>query len=481
MKGNGNGNRILTAIQRQIPLIDAIKKVDSDPRSLPPASQGAGKFTKSGRNYVGLCPFHREKTGSFRVDYHDGDHSGERYHCFGGQCGVHGGLFDYVVGRMNFQFIDAVQYVGTTWPTVKYLVEEFVSSSPKKPRRKRQEVKFDLDSGERDLVCKVLACAQEHFTAQIRINSNAEAAKAREYAESRGLQRIAEKIGLGYSPANDIVLVELAEKFGMHKDVFDLLRKSGLIGEEGFAIFQRRIMFPIRTHSGTVIGYSGRSTDPKSKRKYKNPSESLVFSKKHVLLGLEYINYEKVRADGLCLVEGVTDIFGFLEQGLNYCLALGSTALTQEHLGIIEFLKPRKITIFPDGDIPGLMGGIKNANRLLSVSERSENGIPVFIALLPDDKDPFDVFFTGREDIRKHLQDAQSSADALLKSLRRVVDAHQENGSTKKALERFLRDNTKHIISDYHLNAALKEYGIEVRGRQPLILETPSPHGFLVQ
>jgi hypothetical protein len=225
----------------------------------------------------------------------------------------------------------------------------------------------------------------------------------------------------------------------------------------------------LKTLDGKVVGWTGRVTHSKKEgSKYKNTPESLVFSKGYFFFGLDHLDEKQVREKGLYLVEGITDIFPFLGQGMGNCACLGSTSLTNRHLDIIDRLDPEETTIVTDGDVPGVMGAIRNANRILAANEDAR----VRVVYLPIGQDPFDLFYTQGMDIKTYVRPHLQSPDIFMYSnLGVLAEAHMTNATTKRMLENFLANNAGHLaISKDDLNARLAKFGMEIEHlRKPTI------------
>lgn len=291
------------------------------------------ELKKAGINHKGLCPFHGEKTPSFIVSP-----SRQTYHCFG--CGVHGDALRFLVEHGGLGFVDAVhelaQQVGMTVPEDDSTPEE---------RTRASELKAQQAS-----LSTVLARASEHYKQQLKGSP-----RAIDYLKGRGLTgQIAARFGLGYAPSG---WRGLASVFPRYDD--PLLVESGLVivqGEEGpdqkrYDRFRDRVMFPIRSVQGEVIGFGGRVLD-QGEPKYLNSPETPVFVKGRELYGL-YEARHALRDRGFVLVvEGYMDVVALAQLGFPNAVATLGTACTADHVHKLFRFTDSVVFSF-DGDAAG--------------------------------------------------------------------------------------------------------------------------------
>ncbi|TMH36874.1 MAG: DNA primase [Betaproteobacteria bacterium] len=326
------------------------------------------QLKKAGINHKGLCPFHGEKSPSFIVSP-----TRQTYHCFG--CGVHGNAVGFLIEHSGMGFVDAVrdlaQQVGMTVP------ED--DSSPQERERaaalkQRQATLSD-----------VLAKAGEHYRQQLKASS-----RAIDYLKGRGLSgEIAARFGLGYASDG---WRGLASVFPRYDD--PLLEESGLVisqGSEGdddterkrYDRFRDRIMFPIRSVQGEVIGFGGRVLD-KGEPKYLNSPETPVFSKGRELYGL-FEARAALRQHGFVLVvEGYMDVVALAQLGFPNAVATLGTACTAEHVQKLFRFTDSVVFSF-DGDAAGR----RAAGRALEASlPHATDTRTVRFLFLPTEHDP---------------------------------------------------------------------------------------------
>ncbi len=294
------------------------------------------KLKKSGANHMGLCPFHGEKSPSFAVSP-----SRQTYHCFG--CGVHGNAIGFLMEHSGMGFIDAVhdlaQQVGLTVP------QDDRSPEEREQAEKTKERKSTLTD--------VLAKAADHYRKQLKTSP-----RAVDYLKQRGLSGdVAARFAMGYAPEG---WRALASAFPRYDD--PLLEESGLViahdtevGSDADAKrydrFRDRIMFPIRSVQGDVIGFGGRVLD-RGEPKYLNSPETPVFSKGRELYGL-YEARTAIRQHGFVLVvEGYMDVVALAQLGFPNAVATLGTACTAEHVQKLFRFTDSVVFSF-DGDAAG--------------------------------------------------------------------------------------------------------------------------------
>jgi DNA primase len=319
----------------------------------------------AGKNFKGLCPFHREKTPSFNVDRSRGF-----FYCFG--CGTGGDVFKFVMLTERFNFPEAVEFVagrvGITLP------------------RKTSSVKRDTD---RELLLEVLDEASAAFHQALGWVPN----PADEYLKKREISKeIRSSYGFGYAPdAWDYLLTRLGRKYDAER-----LEKAGLIlprktGNGHYDRFRNRLMIPIHNEGGSVIGFGGRTLDG-SDPKYLNSPESEVFNKSTLLYNLHRAKQSIRRLDRAILVEGYFDCIALDANGIHGAVASMGTSLTPGQASLIARYTKRVIVCY-DGDSAGRNATLKAAPVLLSA------GLNVEVLNVGEGDDP-DTF------IRKHGADA---------------------------------------------------------------------------
>ena len=331
------------------------------------------KLKRAGREFVGLCPFHSEKTPSFHVIPHK-----RFYHCFG--CKKSGNAIDFVMERDRIEFVDAL----------KLLAEQFNVELPKR--------RHDPQEDRRRQVMDALSAAAMHFARNLR---RPEGKACVEYLKSRGFTgETARDFQLGYSSGR--LLEDPAMKpFG--RDVLveaDLLRQA-----EGRAYesFRDRLMFPIRDDRGRCIAFGGRvlpgSDHP---AKYLNSKETGVFHKSDVAYGLDRAKDAITRSRTVAVVEGYTDVVMAHQHGARNVVSVLGTALTPGHVKLLRRFADRVVLLF-DADTAG--AGATERSIELFLTQPVEIGI----ATLPDGQDPDEfVVSSGAEAFAEVLAGAMT-------------------------------------------------------------------------
>lgn len=323
---------------------------------------------KRGKKYVGLCPFHSEKDPSFTVDSEK-----QLFHCFG--CGAGGDVFTLVMEKENLSFPEAV----------KYLAEKFHIPLPRQTRLSPEALKLE------ERIFKTNEAALGFFRKSLFQSNEGEAAL--DYLKKRGFApETLETLKVGYAPNSWTAL--LSHLGGKDADA-SLLQKAGLIapGQKKTDFhdrFRGRIIFPIFSLTGKVLGFGGRSIF-NAEPKYLNSPETPVYSKGRVLYGLNWTK-EVVRETGeLILVEGYTDFASLFQAGIRNLAASLGTSLTEHQVALAGRFAPR-VTINYDGDEAGRNAAFR------ALPTCFEKGLQIKVLVLPQNLDP-DEFIRqqGRE------------------------------------------------------------------------------------
>jgi DNA primase len=323
------------------------------------------ELKKAGINHKGLCPFHGEKSPSFIVSP-----SRQTYHCFG--CGAHGDAIRFLTEHHGMTFMDAVrdlaQQVGMTVPESTASAED--------------RAKADAERAQRATLSDVLSKASDHYRACLKGNT-----RAIDYLKKRGLTgAIAARFGMGYAPDG---WRTLASVFPKYDD--PLLTDSGLVitsGDEGedqkrYDRFRDRIMFPIRSVRGEVIGFGGRVLDV-GEPKYLNSPETPVFHKGQELYGL-FEARQGLRAKGYALVvEGYMDVVALAQWGFPNAVATLGTACTAEHVAKL-FRFTESVVFSFDGDAAGRRAA---ARALEAALPHASDTRSIRFLFLPTEHDP---------------------------------------------------------------------------------------------
>lgn len=318
------------------------------------ASRYIPSLKKKGKNYIGLCPFHKENTPSFVVSPDK-----QIFHCFG--CNAGGNVFTLISKLENISFIDSVKKAGE-------MVGVIVSDE-----------KNEDDSYEK--IKKINLHALKFYKEFIVSEAGTPAVK---YLEKRGLTL--DKLSqfhIGYAPDEWDKFSLLLKKYGQDLSIAE---KIGLVSKSSrggyIDKFRHRLMFPIFDRNGNVIAFGGRVIDDNLQPKYLNSPESPVFQKRSILYGLHLAANEIKESDRAIIVEGYLDVIGCHINGIQNVVAPLGTSLTENHVKILSQLCSEIVLLF-DSD----SAGMRAAARSIEISQ--DFNINVKIAILPEG-DPFD-------------------------------------------------------------------------------------------
>ncbi len=351
---------------------------------------------KRGVNYVGCCPFHNEKTGSFTVSPAKGI-----FKCFG--CGKGGDVVHFVMEHDQLSYYDALRKLAERY---HIKIEERELSAKELQQR-----------SERDGMLTLNSFAQKFFTEQL-IHSDEGKSVGISYLLNRGMDiDTIERFGIGYNPGGWDKLTQAAIAAGYKKE---FLLKTGLSTEtrKGTLVdrFHDRVMFPIKDSSGKVIAFGGRiMTADKKAAKYQNSPESEIYHKKMTLYGIDVARAEAVRTDKIYLVEGYFDVISMYMRGVKNVVASSGTSLTVEQIQMLRRITPN-VTVMYDGDSAGIHAALRGIDLLL------KEGLSIRVVLMPDGEDP-DTFAQRHttDEIKEFISNNETDfisfkADMLLQS-----------------------------------------------------------------
>ncbi|MEO8823107.1 MAG: DNA primase [Ginsengibacter sp.] len=319
------------------------------------------KLRKRGTNYIGLCPFHNEKTPSFTVSP-----SKEIYKCFG--CGRSGNTITFLMEHEKYSYVEALK-----WLAAKYNVEiEEKETSPE----------FKVQQQISDSLYIINNFAQQFFSDTL-LNSEEGLNVGLSYLKERGFrEEIITRFQLGYNPEARDSFASAAVEKQFNKE---LLQKSGLVvsRENGLQDnYRGRIIFPIHNQSGKVTGFGARLIRKNDKApKYINTPENEIYVKSKILYGLWFARQSIDKQDECLLVEGYTDVVSLHQSGIENVVASGGTSLTPDQLRLIKKYTSN-LTILYDGDAAGVKAALRGLDLAL------EEGLNVQLALLPNQEDP---------------------------------------------------------------------------------------------
>ena len=373
---------------------------------------------KAGRNYVGLCPFHSEKTPSFTVSPEK-----QIFYCFG--CGVGGNVFSFLMKQEGISFPEAARMLakryGIALPIQKI--------SPEQKRRiTEKESLLDINRQAMDYFCNAL-------------HKSSAGTKAVSYLKERGItQDVINCFNLGYAPGGWDNLLNFFLKKGI-SPVF--LETSGLVlsrkNKNGYYDrFRDRIIFPIIDVTMQVIGFGGRVLDD-SLPKYLNSPETPIYNKGRSLYGLHLAKRKCRESDTVYIVEGYLDLLALYQHGVENVVATLGTALTSEHIRLLKGYSRKMILVY-DSDV----AGIKAAERCI------------------------DIFWKEHVDFRKEYVDTRIII---------LPAGHDPDSYIFKFGSGAFVDaaNTAPGIMSFLIDAAIKKHGLSVEGKIRVISDLKAP------
>ena len=355
---------------------------------------------RAGTNFLGLCPFHKEKTPSFNVNP-----SKQIFHCFG--CHKGGDVFTFIREFENLNFLESVQRLA---------------------ERAQIPIDFEMTPGQREegsLKQKLRTLHEQvakHWEMILANDANAQI--ARDYLARRGVSEEAVKrFRMGYAHDRWDNILNWAKS---KKHDPNLLEKGGLViaGDKGhYDRFRGRLIFPICDEQGRVVGFSGRVLSPEQKGgKYINSPETPIFSKSRIIYGLDKAKRPILDAKSTVVCEGQLDTIACHLAGIENSVAPQGTALTADHARILKRYAEEVILCF-DSDTAGQQAALRSLDDLLA------SGLAIRVAVIPKPHDP-DSFIreNGVEAFRHVIDEAPGFFDFLISYLCQIHDADSDRG-----------------------------------------------------
>lgn len=346
------------------------------------------QLRKAGANYLGLCPFHGEKTASFNVNP-----AREAFHCFG--CGAGGNVFSFLMKIEGVSFPEAVKFAARR----NGIEIEERQLTPSEQQAQTERKTFQ----------RINELAAAYYRQQFR--SDKPDNPAWTYLQQRSVHQETEEIyGIGYASESRDGLVKELQK---NKIDLNIALKLGIVkkNERGwYDQFHNRLMFQIRDGKGEIIAFAGRVLDG-SLPKYINSPESPLYHKSSVLFGLD-LALPSIRVEkSVLIVEGYFDHLALYQAGFKNVVATCGTALTSTHAALIKRHAERVYLLF-DGDSAGQKAAVRSMELFM------EQRLPAYIITLPSDDDP-DTFLqkNSAEEFRKCIQTARPAFETYLRSL----------------------------------------------------------------
>lgn len=353
------------------------------------------RLKKSGRNYMGLCPFHNDKSPSFSVSQEK-----QIYKCF--SCGEAGNVLTFVMKYKKLTFLEAA----------KYLADK--ANIPLQIRGQEN----DIISQKKELLYKVNVEAARYYFANLQKNKI-----AKEYFLKRGIkEETIKRFGLGYSYDSWQGVINYLKTKG-YKD--NILFEAGLVSKSEkkgniYDRFRNRVIFPVFDVKGKVIGFGGRVLDD-SKPKYLNSPETMIFQKGINLYGLNFAIKNKLEEDYIIIVEGYMDLIALHQYGITNTVASLGTALTVNQARLLKRYV-NKVIISYDADLAGQTATLRGLEILRNA------GFDVKVLKVPQGKDPDEfVRNNGKDAFLRLAKDALPLIDYRIKRASEGIDLKNGN------------------------------------------------------
>lgn len=337
---------------------------------------------KAGSNFKGLSPFTEERTPSFMVSP-----AKQIFKCF--STGKGGTVVTFVMEIEQFSYPEAL----------RWLADRYNITIPEsKPLTAAEQEELT----ERESLQIVNTYAKDYFVDTM-MNTNEGRNIGLSYFKERGFRiDIIEKFQLGYCPREEKSFTETAIEKGYKQKYLEQLGLTKTHGDRRFDFFSGRVIFPIHSVSGKVLGFGGRilQTDKKI-AKYFNSPESILYDKSRILYGMYYAKGEIIKQDNCFLVEGYTDVISFSQAGIENVVSSSGTSLTKGQIKLIQRYT-QNITVLYDSDNAGIKASFRGIDLLL------EEGMTVKVVLFPEGEDP-DSFAKkiGSDELKKYLKEHQ--------------------------------------------------------------------------
>ena len=358
---------------------------------------------KKGANMLGVCPFHDEKTPSFTVSPAKGI-----YKCFG--CGKGGNSVNFVMEHEQFSYPEALKFLAKKYhievPEIELTAEQIEKANAK------------------ESLYVVSNFANEFFQKQLQTDEGL--AIAISYFQERGMtDETIQKFQLGYNPESWDTLTKEALKSGYKKEYLEQSGLSIFKDDKSFDRFRGRVIFPIHSLSGRVLGFGGRTLKTeKNIAKYVNSPESDIYHKSKILYGIYFSKSAIVKENCCYLVEGYTDVISMYQSGVENVVASSGTALSVEQIKLISRYT-KNIHILFDGDAAGIKASFRGIDLILA------EGMNVKIVLFPDGEDPDSYAKNVSSDKLKDF--IQNEAKDFLSFKTQLLQEETKNDPTKKA------------------------------------------------
>ncbi len=408
------------------------------------------KLKKNGSSYVGLCPFHNEKSPSFSV-------SGQKqlYHCFG--CGAGGNVITFIMEYENYTFLEAVRFLadraGMTLPEESY---------------------SDKEKKERDIKTRLLEINKIAATYYYHQLKGEKGRAGLEYLKKRQLSdEIINRFGLGFAPQTTGELYKLLKEKGYDDEI---LKESGLFTyERGVREkFWNRVIYPIMDINNKVIGFGGRVMGD-AKPKYLNSPETKLFDKSRNLYGLNIARTS--RKNNLIICEGYMDVISMHQAGFSQAVASLGTALTPGHARLMKRYADTALVTYDSDE-----AGVKAALRAIPLLK--EAGITTKVVNMRPYKDP-DEFIKalGQEAFQERLDNAENSFMYEISTIEKKYDRKDPEGSTsfEREVAAKLINFSEKLERENYLRAVSARFSIPQEGLRELVAKYGSREGIMAR
>jgi DNA primase len=413
------------------------------------------KLTRRGQQFWGCCPFHKEKSPSFKVE-----NARRTYKCFG--CGKGGDAFKWLMETEGLSFPESVERLageaGVELP--KWSAED-------EAREEKKKSLYDIIEA---------ACA--FYEVQLREPAGKQ---AREYLATRGLDGDAARtFRLGFAPSNNALIEHLRTKNVTTDDMIAAGLARAADGERGSRdFFFNRVTFPISDARGRIVAFGARALEADAKPKYINTGETTLFSKGHLLYNFASARPAAIKAQSIVVAEGYMDVIALVRAGFDHAVAPLGTALTEDQLQLLWRTAPEPILSF-DGDDAGLRAAHRAARLALPMLRP---GYSLRFAFLPSGEDPDSLIAAqGPAAMRKLLDDAEPLSKVLwrVETEGRDFSTPERRAGLERTLAEIVSVITDAKIADYYRRdfeaqvfEAFKRRRPEPQNRMPLRKDRP--------
>jgi len=393
--------------------------------------------------WMGLCPFHDERTPSLSVDADK-----RLYHCFG--CGESGDAIDFVEATESFDFKEAIEHLADRYGVELKREQEDPQAEERRKRRERLLKLLDRTAAYYERV----------------LWSSREAARARDYLAGRGLEEeTLRKFRVGYSPSawDKVLMAAQSDGFSQEELAAAGLAQQGRNGRL-YDRFRARVMFPLADARGRVLGFGARALREEQRPKYLNTSENEIYHKGRQLFGIDLARAAAAKKGRVVAVEGYTDVLALHQAGIAETVAIMGTALTQEQLAELA-RAAGTVYMALDADSAGQEAMLRAAR------QAQQRGLELLVVDMPEGRDPADLVASeGAEPFGRLLDGALSVAefevrrvlaaadlttprgrDRALSEARPIVNSVPANTATRDELLRYVADrldvDRKYVMS----------------------------------